>query len=84
MKSMRFIPRLLFAPLITLSPLLHAQVPHLVTYQGRVTSGGVAFNGTGQFKFALVNAAGTRNRRRNILPVGGVTEGAGMPMSVAL
>lgn len=31
-----------------------AQVPHLLSYQGRVTAGGTPFNGTGQFKFALV------------------------------
>src|SRR3954452_6384025 len=37
------------------------QVPQLVNYQGRVTAGSPAvnFNGAGQFKFALVNAAGT-------------------------
>jgi len=36
-----------------------AQVPHLVNYQGRVAVGGTNFDGTGQFKFALVNADGT-------------------------
>ncbi len=36
-----------------------AQVPHLINYQGRVTSGGQNFDGSGQFKFALANAAGT-------------------------
>jgi len=38
--------------------LLHAQVPQLVNYQGRVAVGSenpVNFNGTGSFKFALVN-----------------------------
>src|SRR5947209_7107485 len=40
---------------------LHAQVPQLVNYQGRVAVGSPAvnFNGAGQFKFALVNAGGT-------------------------
>src|SRR5436190_18160121 len=38
---------------------LHAQVPQLVNYQGRVAVGTVNFNGSGQFRFALVNAAGT-------------------------
>src|SRR4249920_2749848 len=33
-----------------------AQVPGIVTYQGRVTSDGVNFTGSGHFKFALVNA----------------------------
>ena len=32
-----------------------AQVPHIMTYQGRVASGGTNFSGTGQFKFALVS-----------------------------
>ncbi|HCN30066.1 MAG TPA: hypothetical protein DIT64_15270 [Verrucomicrobiales bacterium] len=39
--------------------LLHSQVPQLVSYQGRVAIGTVNFEGTGQFRFALVNAAGT-------------------------
>jgi hypothetical protein len=36
-----------------------AQVPQLINYQGRVAVGTTNFNGTGQFKFALVNATGT-------------------------
>src|SRR5262245_31160103 len=50
---------LVFLLLITLSFALRAQVPQLINYQGRVTANGVNFEGTGQFKFALVNAAGT-------------------------
>src|SRR5580704_17879004 len=38
---------------------LHAQVPQLLNYQGRVAVGGVNFNGSGSFKFALVNTNGT-------------------------
>lgn len=40
---------------------LHAQapVPQLVNCQGRVAVGAVNFNGSGQFKFALVNANGS-------------------------
>ena len=38
---------------------LRAQVPQIINYQGRVVVGTTNFNGTGQFKFALVNAAGT-------------------------
>lgn len=40
---------------------LHAQVPQLINYQGRVAVGNppVNFDGTGAFKFALVNADGT-------------------------
>ena len=38
---------------------LHAQVPQLINYQGRVAVKGVNFDGSGQFKFAIVDAAGT-------------------------
>ena len=34
-------------------------VPAMINYQGRVSVAGVNFDGTGQFKFALVNANGT-------------------------
>jgi hypothetical protein len=37
---------------------LPAQVPQLISYQGRVGVDGVNFDGSGQFKFAFVNAAG--------------------------
>jgi len=36
-----------------------AQVPQIINYQGRVAVGATNFNGSGAFKFALVNAAGT-------------------------
>ena len=32
--------------------------PSVVSYQGQVTVGGAPFNGTGHFKFAIVNQAG--------------------------
>lgn len=35
------------------------QVPHFLDYQGRVAVNGVNFDGSGQFKFALVNGEGT-------------------------
>ncbi|MDZ4405425.1 hypothetical protein [Prosthecobacter sp.] len=38
---------------------LHAQVPQLISYQGRVAVGTMNFEGTGQFKFALMNADGS-------------------------
>ena len=34
------------------------QVPGLLNYQGRVSAGGTNFNGTGQFRFALVDGTG--------------------------
>ena len=36
-----------------------AQVPQMINYQGRVSVAGVPFQGTGQFKFALVKGGGT-------------------------
>jgi len=35
-----------------------AQVPQLISYQGRVLAAGTNFSGPGQFKFALVNSNG--------------------------
>lgn len=40
------------------APLL-AQVPQIINYQGRIAVGMVNFEGTGQFKFALVNGNGS-------------------------
>jgi hypothetical protein len=42
----------------SITPLLHAQAPQIINYQGRVLAGTTNFNGTGQFKFALVNTNG--------------------------
>ncbi len=36
-----------------------AQVPQIINYQSRVAVGGANFDGSGQFKFALVNANGS-------------------------
>jgi hypothetical protein len=35
------------------------QVPGLLNYQGRVSAGGTNFDGTGQFRFALLDGTGT-------------------------
>ena len=45
--------------LLVTTAALHAQVPQIINYQGRVAVGTVNFDGSGAFKFALVNAAGT-------------------------
>jgi hypothetical protein len=45
--------------LLSAVTVVHAQVPQLINYQGRIAVGGVNFDGSGQFKFALVDAAGT-------------------------
>jgi hypothetical protein len=46
--------------MIAMISLSHAQVPQIINYQGRVAVGTppVNFDGTGQFKFALVNGGG--------------------------
>ena len=60
MKTPFSVRALAFAALLfTSTSALHAQVPQLINYQGRVAVGTTNFNGSGAFKFALVNAAGT-------------------------
>lgn len=46
---------------LMVAPLIRAQVPQLLNYQGRVSVGGTNFAGVAQFKFALVNATGATN-----------------------
>ena len=58
MKIIRIVLTALYCLCIA-TPGLHAQVPQLINYQGRVAVGNVNFNGAGQFKFALVNPAGS-------------------------
>ena len=75
------LPRLaaLSAVLALLSPALHAQVPQMINYQGRVAVGAVNFDGSGQFKFALVNADGTSRYWTNsadTTPADGVPDNA--------
>src|SRR3954468_19579799 len=45
---------------VSIATTLQAQVPQLINYQGRVVVGTTNFNGTGQFKFALVNTNGSQ------------------------
>ena len=47
----------LATPAAPLAPL--AGAPTVVSYQGQVIVAGTAYSGTGYFKFAIVNAAGT-------------------------
>jgi len=54
MKSQRFF--ILAAWALALS--LPAQVPQLISYQGRVAVNNVPFTGAGQFKFALIDGVG--------------------------
>ena len=67
------------AALLCLAAPLSAQVPNLVSYQGRVSVGLTNFQGTGQFKFALVNTAGSTAYWRNsadTAPADGVPDAA--------
>jgi hypothetical protein len=41
-------------------PAAHADIPGMLNYQGRITVSNTNFNGTGQFKFALVNSGATQ------------------------
>ena len=62
---------------------LRAQVPQLVNYQGRVAVNGVGFDGTGQFKFALVNADGSVTYwSNNGTSNGGSEPSAAVPLTV--
>ena len=45
--------------MLLLAPALLAQVPQLLNYQGRVAVGTTNFDGSGSFKFALVDADGS-------------------------
>jgi N-acetylneuraminic acid mutarotase len=46
-------------------PVATAQVPALINYQGRISVGTAAFEGTGQFKLAIVNADASQTYWRN-------------------
>jgi N-acetylneuraminic acid mutarotase len=52
-----------------------AGAPHVVSYQGQVTLGGTPYDGTGYFKFAVVDAAGTTSFWSN----NGTSSGGGEP-----
>ncbi|MEP6686004.1 MAG: hypothetical protein ABJB22_04435, partial [Verrucomicrobiota bacterium] len=58
---MKTLPKITLAIICLCSAtlVLHGQVPQQINYQGRVLTGSTNFDGSGQFKFALVNAAGT-------------------------
>ena len=43
-----------------------ADVPHLLNYQGRVAVSGTNFDGTGQFKFALVNGGSSTTAQATV------------------
>ena len=49
----------LFIALVVMASGRAFAVPSLLNHQGRIAVSGVNFNGSGQFKFALVNATGS-------------------------
>lgn len=71
---------LLVAVLVLFSrPALRGAVPQLLNYQGRVTAAGTNYDGTGLFKFALVNGDGSVTYWRSSAdtsPVDGVPDTA--------
>jgi hypothetical protein len=72
--------------LLLLTTALHAQVPNLLNYQGRVAVGtgasAVNFNGTGQFKFALVQGAGPTLLWKNDGSAGNTAPATAVPLTV--
>ena len=76
---------LLFVSLAIFGPTFaRAAVPQLLNHQGRIVVNGVNFEGTGQFKFALVSATGNATYWRNSASVGAGTEpGAATALTVS-
>lgn len=69
-------PPLLFLLILIATPVA-AQVPRVLNFQGRVTSGGVNFTGNGRFKFALIDAGTNTAQTATAIAVvngGAVTE----------
>jgi len=62
-----------------LVPALSAQVPPLLSYQGRVTAAGAPFDGAGQFKFALLSSNGAATFWSN----DGTSSGGAEPIKAA-
>jgi hypothetical protein len=56
------------AMILVLAGSLSAQVPQLISYQGRIVVAGTNFDGTGQFKFALINGAGVQRSGATATP----------------
>lgn len=59
------------------------QVPQMMSYQGRVTSGGEAVNGTGYFKFALVDSTGNQIYWSHDGPESSIDPGSSVAVNVS-
>ncbi len=69
---------------ILLVPSSFSQIPQLISYQGRVVVNGANFSGGGQFRFALVNAAGNTTYWSNDgSSAGGSQPASAVPITVA-
>src|SRR5213593_1132157 len=62
---------------------LNAQVPAMISYQGRVLVNGTNFSGNGQFKFALVQGAGPTLLWKNDGSAGNIEPAAAVTLPVA-
>ncbi len=49
------VPRGVLLATLLIGTTLHAQVPQMISYQGRISVNGTNFDGTGAFRFALVD-----------------------------
>ncbi len=69
---------------LLLVPCSFSQIPQLINYQGRVAVNGANFSGSGQFRFALVNAAGNTTYWSNDgTSAGGSQPTGAVPITVA-
>jgi hypothetical protein len=59
MKHTSSLRALALAALLFTASVLHAQVPQLINYQGRIVVGATNFSGSGSFAFALVSTTGS-------------------------
>jgi len=71
------------ASLALLTIAAQAQVPPMISYQGRVLMDNVNFNGTGQFKFALVRGPGPTLLWKNDGSAGNTEPSAAVSLPVA-
>src|SRR5256885_15770194 len=67
------VPAFIVAALLAIGSAASAQVPNVLSYQGRVQANGTNFSGVGHFKFAIVSP-GT-NTSRGATAVGTVNNG---------
>ena len=74
---------LALATLVALAGTASAQVPTMISYQGRVQMNNTNFGGTGQFKFALVRAAGPTLLWKNDASAGNTEPTSAVSLSVA-